>query len=163
MDKKIKYGKFERGNWNVLLGLDDPNVIKLFNCIDFMDWSEYELWVHGSILMDGIASDVDITIVGPNRPDQVNFMLETIVACGFAHGVYVDVKYLVAGEIFDYQEWIDDPVEVCCIYATYQPKIEVNGINFTYGREWEGLWVSEQCHPSRKGLRRLPPSPFRMY
>ena len=163
MRKKIKYGKFERDEWHMLYGLDDPNIQKLFDCIDFMDWSEYQLWVHGGIMMNKMTGDLDLTITGPYQPDRINFMLETIVACGFAHGVYVDVKYLVDGEIFDYQTWLDEGYEVCNLYATYKPVIQVNGINFEYGTEMDGLWVAEQCHPMKKVAHLNVPSPIRLY
>jgi len=163
MQKKIKYGKFERDEWHPLYSLDDPNIKKVLDCIEFMDWKDYQLWVHGAILMDRVTHDLDLTITGPYDPPRINFMLETIIACGFAHGVYVDVKYLVEGQIFDFQEWLDEPRDICNLYATYKPAIQVNGITFRYGVEMDELWVAEQCHPMKKVLHLNMPSPVRLY
>lgn len=162
MRKHIKYGKFERTEWNQLCGLTDPLVKEWFKCIEFMDWSEYELWAHGSILENKITMDLDLTLIGPDRSETVNFMLETMVACGFHLGLYIDVKYLYDGELFDHQEWLETGNWITNIYANYRPEIEVNGINFKYGEELEGYYISTQTHPLRKVMHKDMPSPIRI-
>ena len=162
MKKHIKYGKFERTEWNSICGLEDPLVQKWFECIDFMDWSEYELWVHGSILEDRPTLDIDLTLIGPDSPERVNFMLETMVACGFHLGIYADVKYLYDGELFDHQEWLENPHWITNIYANYRPEIEVDGKNFNYGESISGYYISTQVHPLKKVRHKNMPSPVRI-
>ena len=163
MKKHIKYGKFEREDWHDLTDLRDPVVVDFFECINFMDWTEHQLWIYGSILKPGPSGDIDLVIVGPNRPEQVNFMLETIVACSFAHGVYVDVKYLIRGELFDYSQPTDEWELTRNIYATYKPVITVNKINYEYGVMVGDYWTVEQWHPMKKAFGRLHAPPVRFY
>ena len=162
MKKHIKFGKFEREDWHMMHGLDDPKVNAFLDCIDFMDWSEYELWVHGGILMDKETADIDLTLIGPVRPDQVNFMLETCVACGFNLGIFIDIKYLYDGELFDHQEWLEDNFFVTNRYASYAPDIQVNGKEFKYASMKNGFFLHEQTHPLRKVWMLDMPSPHRL-
>jgi hypothetical protein len=159
MKKHIKFGKFERSEWELLHGLGDPTVKSFMKCIDFMDWSRYELYAHGGILEDRLTADIDLTIIGPKNPKQVNFMLETCVACGFNYGIYADIKYLYDGELFDHQEWLDTGEYVTNIYASYAPEIYINGETFKYAVDFEGFWLAEQSHPLGKVRDLDMPSP----
>ena len=163
MKKKIEYGNYKREDWHDLHGLFDPNVEEVLDCIEFMDWEGYELWAHGGILEDRITTDLDLTIIGILDVDKINFMLDTIVACGFSKGVYIDVKYLVDGDLFDHQIFLEDQQFVRNIYATYRPEIKVNSVTFTYGSKLDGLYLVEQIHPMRKVLHKSMPSPVRIY
>ncbi len=62
MEKKIKFGEFTCNVTQQLNGLDDPLVKLVLGKIGNLDWDEYNLYVHGSILNDSPAQDIALTI-----------------------------------------------------------------------------------------------------
>jgi hypothetical protein len=162
MNKHIEFGKFKRSEWNEVCTLKDPIVKEWLEGIEFIDWDGYELWAHGGILEDRFTADIDLTIIGPDEPDRVNFMLETLVAYGFHLGVFVDIKYLYDGILFDHQQWLKDKQHVRNVYASYAPMIHVNGVNYSYATEAYGYYLSDQIHPLGKVRRKRMPSPVRI-
>jgi hypothetical protein len=162
MEKHIKYGKFERTDWNLVSTLKDPLVKEWLDCVEFIDWEGYELWAHGGILEDRMTVDLDLTIVGPDEPDRVNFMLETLVACGFHLGLFIDIKYLYDGQLFDHQEWLDDGKYIYNVYASLAPEITINGSLFVYGKLLDGYYLADQIHPLGKVRGKDMPSPLRI-
>ena len=103
MEKKIKFGEFTCNVTTKLNGLDDPIVKLVLGKIGNLDWNDYNLYVHGSILKDSPANDIDLTITGPQDPTRVNYLLRECIKIGYSHDVQVDIKYLLSGEIFDYE------------------------------------------------------------
>ena len=162
MKLEIKYGDFWRDEWSLFWGLQDPLVQAWFKEIKFMDWSEYQLWAHGGCLEERWTGDLDLTLIGPDRPDQVNFMLESMVAYGFHLGLRVDVKYLYHGELFDHQQWLLDHKFITNLYASYAPEITVDGKLFEYAELINGYWISQQTHPLKKVMRLDMPSPIQL-
>ena len=76
MIKHIKYGAYECMS-QPIRGLEDELTQDLLNAIKQLDWTDYELWTHGSILGTALANDIDFTIIGPRDvPEGLLFIRE---------------------------------------------------------------------------------------
>lgn len=149
MEKRLKYGEFECIVTQKLNGLDDPIVQLVMGKIGNLNWEGYKLYAHGSILNDSPASDLDLTITGPQDPRRVNYLLRECVKIGYEVNVQVDIKYLLSGQLFDYKT--HKPGEThTCMYAHYKPQININGTLYSYARKFNGYWVSERTWPIAK-------------
>ena len=149
MEKVIKYGEFECRVTQKLNGLDDPLVHLVLGQIGSLDWEGYKLWTHGSILNDTPANDIDLTICGPQNPSRVNYLLRECVRIGSLYGVHVDIKYLLSGELFDYET--HKPGEThTCTYAHYKPQIQIDNQHVTFARAFNGYWIRERHWPMSK-------------
>ena len=145
MIKHIKYGEWECMSLP-LAGLESPIVKELLDRIKELDWTDYELWTHGSILGDTTANDIDLTIIGPHDVQRVSQLLEDCVRLGYQRNIQTDVKYLVEGHLYD-------PVEghpQTQIQAHYQPEIWINGTTYKYGVLVDGLWCTKKNWPMTK-------------
>lgn len=154
MIKHIKYGEWECMSLP-LAGLDSPIVKELLDRIRELDWTDYELWTHGSILGESTANDIDLTIIGPRDVQRVSQLLEGCVRLGYQRNIQTDVKYLVEGHLYD----AVDGHPQCNIEAHYQPEIWINGTTYKYGTLVDGLWCSERYWPMAKSA---PYSPKRL-
>ena len=156
--RHIIYGNYSRMHWKPLNGLNSVDM-ELHSIESELDWDDYELWVHGNILEGRDTRDVDLTLIGPYDPVIVQHYLDTIVRIGFEGGVYMDVKYLISGELFDMNQYNITKKEVVNTYATYSDQITVNGNTFKYGEHLFGLnWVTSKL-PLRKTIGKSYSSP----
>jgi len=146
MHKHIKYGDYECTNLHLLCSLGDPLVSKFLKRIRKLNWRGYQLWAHGSILNGSVAQDLDLTVVGPNKPERVNHLLEECVKIGFDLFMQVDIKYLVKGQLYDHSKGIP----VTQTLAHYRPEIWINGTTHRYAHRQRGLWVTERKYPMTK-------------
>ena len=153
MQKHVIYGDYGCTNLHQLCGLQDPLVKKVIERIKELDWSGFQLWVHGSILNTGSAKDIDLTIIGPKKPDRINYLLEQCVKIGFDLFIQVDIKYLVKGKLYDHSKGI--PVKQTL--AHYKPEIFINGTTYRYAHLKDGLWVAERKYPMTKSQRSPEP------
>ena len=151
MNKVIKYGKYKCSNWNGIISLEDPL---------FKSWFEkikpylvgYEFWVYGGVLEDWLTFDIDATIIGPNNPEHINWMLDNIVRVSFEYGLFPDIKYSIDGKLFKWSEWEATGEHVTCNYGYYQPSMEVNNTKIEWG-DWEdGYWTASRSWPMRKTI-----------
>ena len=94
MIKHIKFGAYECMSQPVK-GLEDKLVQDLLDAIKELDWTDYELWTHGSILGATPANDIDLTIIGPHDVERVSMLLEECVRLGYERNIQTDTKYLV--------------------------------------------------------------------
>ena len=145
MVKHIKYGAYECIS-QPIKGLQDPLVEDLLDAIKQLDWTDYQLWTHGSILGTAPANDIDFTIIGPRDNQRVSYLLESCVRLGYERNIQTDIKYLVEGKLYD---WALNESH-CNIEAHYQPEIWINGTTYKYGQLVDGLWCSERCWPMTK-------------
>lgn len=151
MKKLIEYGDYSCDNWNGIISLDDPL---------FRSWFEkvkpyligYELWVYGGVLEDWLTHDIDASIIGPNNPKHINWMLENIVRVSFEYGVFPDIKYSIDGKLFNWSEWVDTKESVLCKYAYYKPNMKVNNKGIYWGTFKDGLWTAERLWPMNKAI-----------
>lgn len=155
--REVKYGKFKNENWYTLNGLESANVV-LTRIKDEIDWSDFNLYVHGSILNDVDTHDIDFTITGPNWPQRINLMLEHIVKIGFEEQIYCDVKYSITGDLYDPVTDISKEIH----YANYAPQITVNGKTYTYAKLTYGLYVSSIKWPLSKTIGKEYASPLKL-
>ena len=146
MQKHIKYGVYECTNLHQLCGLEDPLVKKVITRIKELDWSGFQLWAHGSILNTTSARDIDLTIIGPKKPDRINYLLEQCVRIGFDLFMQVDIKYLVSGKLYDHSKGIPRTQTL----AHYRPEIWINGKTYKYANLKDGLWQSQRKYPMTK-------------
>jgi hypothetical protein len=151
MIKHIKYGEWECMSLP-LAGLESPIVKELLDRIKELDWTDYELWTHGSILGDTTANDIDLTIIGPHDVQRVSKLLEDCVRLGYQRNIQTDVKYLVEGHLYDAVEGHPQ----CNIEAHYQPEIWINGTTYKYGVLVDGLWCTERHWPMVKSAPYSP-------
>ena len=145
MIKHIKYGAYECMS-QPIRGLEDELTQDLLNAIKQLDWTDYELWTHGSILGTAPANDIDFTIIGPRDNQRISELLEGCVRLGYERNIQTDTKYLVEGHLYD-------PVEghpQKQIQAHYQPEIWINGTTYKYGTLVDGLWLTERHWPMTK-------------
>jgi hypothetical protein len=149
MNKHIRYGDYECANLHQLCGLQDPLVIRVIERIKELDWSGFQLWAHGSILNTTGAKDIDLTIIGPNDAERINYLLEQCVKIGFDRFIQVDIKYLVKGKLYDHTKGI----AVTQTLAHYRPEIWINGQTYTYAHLKDDLWQSQRKFPMNKSER----------
>jgi hypothetical protein len=146
--ESVLYGKFENSEWKQVNGLESVAHVleRIKNEVNF---EEYQLWVHGSILSDVDTYDIDLSIIGPLYPQIINQMLETIVKIGFEEQIFCDVKYSVDNHIYDPVN--DAPKNI--LWACYQSKIQINGQTYHYGQLVKDLHLNVTKYPMNKTLR----------
>ena len=144
----VTYGKFTNDEWTTINGANSVQHV-LDRIKQEVNWEEYQLWMHGSILSDVDTHDIDLTILGPMYPNIVNQMLETIVKIGFEEKIYCDVKYSVSNMLYDPEV---DTIKTI-LYACYQGKITINGETYHYSNKVRDLFLKETRYPMAKCLR----------
>lgn len=143
----VTYGKFTNGDWKLVNGLESVNHI-LERIKTEVNWDEYQLWIHGSILSDVDTYDVDLSIIGPLYPQIINQMLETIVRIGFEEHIFCDVKYSVDNHLYDPLN--DAPKNI--LFACYASKIRIDGQTYHYGQLVKDLHLKQVNFPMNKTL-----------
>ena len=141
----VTYGKFTNGEWKQINGLDSVQHV-IHRIKQEVNWEEYQLWVHGSILSDVDTHDIDLTIIGPMYPQIINGMLETIVRIGFEEQIYCDVKYSISNMLYDPE--VDTQKTI--LYACYRDQITIDGETYKYGQLVKDLYLKETRYPMGK-------------
>ena len=141
----VTYGKFTNGEWKQINGLDSVQHV-IHRIKQEVNWEEYQLWVHGSLLSDVDTYDIDLTIIGPMYPQIINGMLETIVRIGFEEKIYCDVKYSISNMLYDPE--VDTQKTI--LYACYRDRITINGETYIYGKHMKDLYLKETRFPMGK-------------
>ena len=143
----IKIGKYSNDKWKLLNGLESIDTT-LERIKKEIDWSDYELWIHGSILSDVDTYDIDMTIMGPMKPRRIMYLLEQIHRIGFEEKTLPDVKYSLSNELHDPNK--DLPKTI--IFVCYRGQITIDGEPYNYGKLVNDLWMKEQRFPMAKTL-----------
>ena len=146
----IQIGNFRNNQWKLLNGLESVQPL-LTRFKEEIDWSDYELWVHGSILSDVDTYDVDMTIMGPMKPKRIMYLLEQVHRIGFEEKQLPDIKYSLSDDLYDPQ--IDLPKIIT--YVCYRGQITINGTPWNYGKLVNGLWMKSQKYPMSKALNAM--------
>ena len=146
--EEITYVKFTNAEWHTINGIASVQHV-LDRIKNEVNWEEYQLWLHGSVLSDVDTHDIDLTIIGPMYPHIINGMLETIVKIGFESKMYCDVKYSVSNMLYDPEV---DSVKTI-LYACYQGKITMNGTTYEYATVVKDLYLKSTQYPMPKCLR----------
>ena len=141
----VTYGKFTNGEWKQINGLDSVQHV-IHRIKQEVNWEEYQLWVHGSLLSDVDTYDIDLTIIGPMYPQIINGMLETIVRIGFEEQIYCDVKYSISNMLYDPE--VDTQKTI--LYACYRDQITIDGETYKYGKDMKDLYLKETLFPMGK-------------
>ena len=145
--EEVTYGKFTNSDWKQINGLDSVQHV-LNRIIEEVNWHEYQLWIHGSVLSNVNTYDIDLSIIGPLYPAIINNMLETIVGIGFEEKIFCDVKYSVDNHIYDPVN--DAPKSI--LFACYDSKIRVDGHTYHYGQVVKDLHLKQINFPMNKTL-----------
>ena len=150
------YGIYSEMQWKTLNGL--KCVENELRMIAQLCSPEYEAYVVGGILDDRDTKDLDIILLGPHRPDRINFLLEEIVGIGFNNNVLIDVKYSLSNELFVPSQYNISMGKVSYMWALYQPEMIWEGRSWNNGATLEdGLWVKEMALPLTKGYSFVDP------
>jgi len=146
--KRIKYGKYKCNQWHKLTGLESVSHV-IDRIKQELDWTDYELWAVGSILLDVEAEDLDLLIMGPVDAVRVNGLLEGCVRISFEEQVYTDVKFSIDSEM-----WCGDLTTPMTItYATYTDKKTINGGTVWSSRPVNGFFLRNVTWPMAKALK----------
>ena len=149
-EEDIQIGKFRNNQWQVLNGIESiSKTLDRFK--KEIDWSNYELWIHGSILSDVDTYDIDMTIKGPMVPRRIMYLLEQVHRIGFEEKQLPDIKYSLSDDLYDPQ--IDLPKTIT--YVCYRGQITINGRQWNYGKLVNDLWMKEQKYPMSKALNAM--------
>ena len=146
--EQITFGRFTNDEWTTINGLASIQHV-LDRIKSEIRWTGYQLWVHGSILCDVDTHDIDMTIMGPFIPQNINYLLEQIVRIGFEEQIFCDVKYNVSNRLWDPTR---DGV-MTIKYASYQPKIRFGEHTYNYATPVGDLFMTSQKYPMIKTLR----------
>ena len=114
------YGIYSEMQWKTLNGL--KCVENELRMIAELCSPEYEAYAVGAILDDRDTKDLDIILLGPHRPERINFLLEEIVGIGFNNNVLIDVKWSVSNELFIPSQYNISMGKVSYSWALYQPR-----------------------------------------
>ena len=151
MNKSIIYGDYQCSQWNGVIGLNDP-LFKVWLEAIKPHLDGYELWIYGGVIEEWLSFDIDATIIGPNNPQHINWMLSNIARVSFEYGIFPDIKYSIDNKIFKWSQWVATRESVTCKYAYYRPSMIVNGKLIEWGTLENDLWVSTRVWPMRKAI-----------
>ena len=143
--RKVNYGRFNNTMWHRLNGLTSVQHV-LDRIYMETNMENYKLFTHGTILNNIDTYDVDLTLVGPLDPKQINSILDSIIRIGFEEQIYCDVKYSITGDLYDPQ--VDKTKSIR--YACYRPAITVDDKVYTYAQEIQNLYLADTTYPMAK-------------
>tara|TARA_R110000772_G_scaffold219797_1_gene330344 strand:+ start:62 stop:562 length:501 start_codon:yes stop_codon:yes gene_type:complete len=146
----IQIGNFRNNEWKVLNGIESIHTT-LNRLKTEIDWSGYQLWVHGSILSDIDTYDIDMTIMGPMVPRRIMYLLEHVHKIGFEEQTLPDIKYSLSDELYDPNRDLPKTITYVC----YRGQITINNTPWNYGKLVNGLWMKEQKYPMSKALNAM--------
>lgn len=146
--EQIKYGDFTNDQWHTINGLESVSHV-VTRLKEEIDWTGFQLWVHGSILCNVDTHDIDLTILGPMIPQRINEILEQVVEIGFEEQTYCDVKYSISNRLWDPKA--DGKTTIR--YACYRGQIQFGEDVYTYAEKISDLYLKEFTFPMIKTLR----------
>jgi len=143
--RKVNYGRFKNTMWHQLNGLASVQHVidRIYMETNF---GNYKLYAHGTILNNINTHDLDLTLVGPLDPKQINSILDSIIRIGFDEQIYCDVKYSITGDL--YNPTVDKTKTIR--YACYRPVITVDDKEYIYAEEIQKLYLADQTYPMTK-------------
>ena len=147
--ESVQFGEFSNDEWTTINGLQSFEVQYVLDRIKKeIDWTGYQLYVHGTILNDIDTHDIDMTIMGPVSPNRINSMLESIVRIGFEEKIYCDVKFSISDTLYDPTKDVPKTIR----YACYAGMIKVDGRTYRYAEKVYGLYLAETKYPMTKTI-----------
>ena len=151
MKKLIEYGDYSCAEWNGIINLEDPLFKAWFKAVKPY-LIGYEFWIYGGVIESWLTFDIDATIIGPNNPQHINWMLSNIARVSFEYGIFPDIKYSIDNKIFKWSQWVATRESVTCKYAYYRPSMIVNGKLIKWGTLEDGLYVASRKWPMNKSI-----------
>tara|TARA_R110000765_G_scaffold69250_1_gene134128 strand:- start:795 stop:1307 length:513 start_codon:yes stop_codon:yes gene_type:complete len=147
----IKIGKFQNNQWKRLNGLESIETT-LERIKTEIDWSDYELWIHGGITCDVDTYDIDMSIIGPMKPKRIMYLLEQVHRIGFEEQTLPDVKYISSYKDLETMVATNKDLTKTVTSVCYRGKITIDGKPYNYGKIVNNLWIKEQKFPMSKTL-----------
>lgn len=124
---KIKYGNRERRQWHLFTSLQDPTIQSTLQRLISLDWDQYVPWIVGSALSNVETWDIDLIFEGPyTNKSKINELLQQIADISFEEGVFIDAKYLIAGEIKNITEWVESGKKHTMHFAIAEQWVTIN-------------------------------------
>lgn len=158
---EIEYGPFKRSIWLAIPNDTHPLFHALLNDLRAIEefTHGYSLYVFGGILEDWVSWDIDVAITGEYRPDILKSLMHKILDVSFKRGIYIDLKFILESEVFDFSKWLQDSGLNLIEYQVveYSEKFLKNGVSqkFDNIRFIDGLWHRSIYLPSRKQLSKM--------
>jgi hypothetical protein len=156
---EIKYGNFDRSLWLAVPNVSHPLFKALMDeikAIEHFNNNGFNLYVFGGILENWTSWDIDVAITGPYRPTILKDLFYKILHISFQFGIYIDLKYILGSDVFDFQEWLKDSELKMIEYQVveYSNLFLKNGIpqDFVDIKMKDGLWHRSIYLPSKKQL-----------
>lgn len=140
IQKKIKWGTYLRREWFEFTTLQDPILQPVLDRLRQLDWGEYQPWIVGSVLTDKPTMDLDLVFKGPYQQDNINRLLQQVVKISFDTGVFIDVKYLVLGEIVNIETFLQSTDRHKMHFALPYEFITINDKKHRSARRVDGLF-----------------------
>jgi len=146
VNSSIRHTDLHCQNWHRLYTIHDERVCELLAKVKSYKWKDYQIWIHGAILEDRYTMDLDMTLIGPKKPELIKQYLYLLTRLGQVHNIKVDVKYLMQGKLYDHKDYLETGKEQHILYAHYRPK----DFKDEYGVFHEGLWLRAFKYPIAK-------------
>ena len=158
---EIEYGPFKRSIWLAIPNQSHPLFHALINDLRAIEEFAhgYSLYVFGGILEDWLSWDIDVAITGEYRPEILKPLMHKILDVSFKRGIYIDLKFILNSDVFDFRDWLRDSEMMISEYQVieYSDKFLKNGVSQEFNNigEMDGLWRRSIYLPSRKQLSKM--------
>lgn len=158
---EIEYGPFKRSIWLAIANQSHPLFHALINDLRAIEEFShgYSLYVFGGILEDWLSWDIDVAITGEYRPEILKPLMHKILDVSFKRGIYIDLKFILNSDVFDFRDWLRDSEMMMREYQVieYSNNFLKNGVSqdFYNIMEIDGLWRRSIYLPSRKQLSKM--------
>jgi hypothetical protein len=158
---EIEYGPFKRSVWLAIPNQSHPLFHALINDLRAIEEFAhgYSLYVFGGILEDWLSWDIDVAITGEYRPEILKPLMHKILDVSFKRGIYIDLKFILNSDVFDFRDWLRDSEMMLTEYVVieYSDKFLKNGVSQEFNNisEMDGLWRRSIYLPSRKQLSKM--------
>jgi hypothetical protein len=154
----IKYGDFERSLWLAVPNVSHPLYNALMDEIKAIEHinNGFNLYVFGGILENWTSWDIDMAITGEYNPVILKDLMHRILEISFNRAIYIDLKYILNRNVFDFNEWLLDEDLNMLEYQVveYSDSFVKNGVSqeFNNIELKDGLWHRTIYLPSSKQL-----------
>lgn len=158
---EIEYGPFKRSIWLAIDNHSHPLFRALMDDLRAIEEFShgYSLYVFGGILEDWLSWDIDVAITGDYRPEILKPLMHKILDVSFKRGIYIDLKFILNSDVFDFRDWLRDSEMMLREYQVieYSDKFLKNGVSQDFNNimEIDGLWRRSIYLPSRKQLSKM--------
>jgi len=155
---QIEYGPFKRSLWLGISDISHPLFKSLITDLKRIEHFKngYNLYIFGGILEDWLSWDIDMAITGEYNPVILKDLMHRILEISFNRAIYIDLKYILNRNVFDFNEWLLDEDLNMLEYQVveYSDSFVKNGVSQEFNKiePKDGLWHRTIYLPSSKQL-----------